>query len=97
MNFNNLSFRKIIDGFAEKMSQLETFEKLVIEAFEITRDQFTDETTPDDLENWDSVVHMDLCAKFDVEFDISLDVEEIAEMLTIGLMKDILRGKGVDL
>ena len=79
------------------MSQLETFENLVMEAFEVKRGDFNDETTPDDLENWDSIVHMDLCAKFEESFDISLDVEEIAEMLTIGLMKDILKQKGVDL
>ena len=79
------------------MSQLETFENLVMEAFEVKHGDFNDETTPDDLENWDSIVHMDLCAKFEESFDISLDVEEIAEMLTIGLMKDILKQKGVDL
>ena len=79
------------------MSQLETFENLLMETFEITHEQIKDEVTPDDLENWDSVVHMDLCAKFEESFNISLDVEEITEMETIGLMKDVLRRKGVDL
>ena len=79
------------------MSQLETFENLLMEAFEIQRDDIKDDVTPDDLENWDSIVHMDLCAKFEENFDISLDVEEITEMQTLGLMKEVLKRHGVDL
>lgn len=80
-----------------KMSQLETFETLLMEAFEIKREEIRDDVTPDDLENWDSIVHMDLCAKFEESFNISLDVEDITEMQTLGLMKEVLRKYGVDL
>ena len=79
------------------MSQLETFENLVMETFEIKRKELKDDATPDDLETWDSIVHMDLCAKFEEEFDISLDVEDITEMQTLGLMKEVLKRYGVDL
>ena len=79
------------------MSQLDTFENLLMEAFEINRADIKDEVTPDDLENWDSIVHMDLCAKFEENFNISLDVEEITEMQTLGLMKEVLKRHGVDL
>ena len=79
------------------MSQLETFESLLMEAFDIKREEIKDDTTPDDLENWDSIVHMDLCAKFEESFDISLDVEEITEMQTLGLMKEVLKRHGVNL
>lgn len=71
------------------MSLLETFEQLVKDTFEI--DELHDELTPDDVELWDSIIHMDLCAKFEEIFDISLEVEDIAEMETIGKMKEILR------
>lgn len=79
------------------MSQLETYEKLLMETFEISREEIKDEVTPEDLENWDSIIHMDLCAKFEESFDISLDVEDITEMQTLGLMKEVLKRYGVDL
>ena len=63
--------------------------------FEIN--EIEDEFTPDDIEQWDSIVHMDLCAKFEEEFEISLEVEDIAEMETIGKMKEILRQYDVEL
>ena len=74
---------------------LERFNELIKEIFEI--DEITDELTPEDVEMWDSITHMDLCAKFEDEFDISLDVEDITEMETIGQMEEILKKYNVDL
>lgn len=74
---------------------LETFNNLIKDTFEI--EEIGDDLTPDDIEMWDSITHMDLCAKFEEEFDISLDVEDIAEMETIGEMKEILKKYNVEL
>lgn len=74
---------------------LETFNNLIKDTFEI--EEIGDDLTPDDIEMWDSISHMDLCAKFEEEFDISLDVEDIAEMETIGDMKEILKKYNVEL
>ena len=77
------------------MSQLDVFNKILEETFEIS--DIKDEMSPDDIEQWDSITHMDLCSKFEDTFDISLDVEDIAEMETIGQMKEILRKYSVEL
>ena len=77
------------------MSQLETFNKIIKDTFKI--DEIKDEMSPDDIEQWDSITHMDLCSKFEDAFEISLDVEDIAEMETIGQIKVILRKYSVDL
>lgn len=77
------------------MSQLETFNEIIKDTFKIS--EITDTMSPDDIEEWDSITHMDLCAKFEENFDISLDVEDIAEMETIGQMKEILRKYNVEL
>lgn len=76
------------------MSAIETFNDLIKNAFEIK--EITDDLTPDSVELWDSITHMDLCAKFEEKFDISLDVEDIAEMESIGQIKEILRKYNVD-
>ena len=77
------------------MSSLDTFNDLIKKTFEI--DEISDDLSPDTIEQWDSITHMDLCAKFEDEFGISLDVEDVAEMETIGRIKEILRKYNVEL
>jgi acyl carrier protein len=79
------------------MSELAKFNELVCEVFGVDKSNLSDDATPDDIDDWDSVTHMDLMALFEDEWDVSLDVEEITEMITIGLMKEALRKHGVEL
>ncbi len=79
------------------MSHLEKFNELISQVFGIDIAEIEDNSTPDDIDSWDSVTHMDLMALFEDEWDLSLDVEEITEMITIGLMKEALKKHGVDL
>jgi acyl carrier protein len=79
------------------MSNLDVFLDVVADTFKISRDDIKDESTPDDIEKWDSVTHMDLLAKFEQAFKVNFDMEEISEMQTIGMIKQILRKKGVGL
>ncbi|MFX1293549.1 MAG: acyl carrier protein [Promethearchaeota archaeon] len=70
---------------------------MVSEVFEIERSEISDQLTPDDIESWDSISHMALMAKFEDEWGVSFDVEELTEMETIGLMKEALIRHGVGL
>ena len=79
------------------MSELAKFNELVCEIFGVEESDLSDDATPDDIDDWDSVTHMDLMALFEDEWDVSLDVEEITEMITIALMKETLRKHGVKL
>ncbi|MFW9767188.1 MAG: acyl carrier protein [Candidatus Thorarchaeota archaeon] len=79
------------------MSHLDKFNEYVCQVFAVELEEFSDDSTPDDLETWDSVTHMDLMAFFEDEWDLALDVEEITEMTTIGLMKEALKKHGVEL
>lgn len=77
------------------MGDLEKFNKILIDIFSIGENEVRDDATPEDIEDWDSVTHMDLVAQFEEAFDINFDVEEITEMETIGIMKEVLRKHGV--
>ena len=81
------------------MSLLEEFIDILSEVFEIEREMVRDgdDLTPDDIENWSSISHMELVCRFEQSFNIELDVEDITEMDSLGAMKDILRQYGVDL
>lgn len=79
------------------MANLEKFLEYVSEVFEIDQSEISDELTPDDIEVWDSISHMDLMAKFEEEWGVTFDVEELTEMETIGLIKKALVRHGVEL
>jgi acyl carrier protein len=78
------------------MSKANILNTLLKEVFRITDNQLGDELTPDDVETWTSVSHMDLMARFEQEFGLQLDVEEITEMDSLGAMRNILRKHGID-
>ena len=79
------------------MSLLKEFIDILSEVFEIEREMIRDgdDLTPDDIENWSSISHMELVCQFEQSFNIELDVEDITEMDSLGAMKDILRQYGV--
>ncbi len=79
------------------MGNIEKFLQMVSEVFEIDISDISDELTPDDIEVWDSISHMDLMAKFEEEWGVTFDVEELTEMETIGLIKEALIRHGVEL
>ena len=78
------------------MSKAIILNSLLKEVFKLTDGQLGDELTPDDVETWTSVSHMDLMARFEQEFGLQLDVEEITEMDSLGAMRKILRKHGID-
>lgn len=73
------------------------FNEILKDVLKISDTDIKDGATPDDIENWDSISHMDIISRFSEEFDIDLDVEEITKMETIGAMKEVLKDHGVDL
>ena len=79
------------------MSNLEKFMDMVSEVFEIEKADISDELTPEDIEAWDSISHMALMAKFEDEWGVTFDVEELTEMETIALIKEALVRHEVEL
>ncbi len=79
------------------MSKLDKLLDLISEVFKISQADLEDELTPEDIEDWDSISHMELMAKFEDEWGVTFDVEELVEMETIGLIKEALIRHGVEL
>lgn len=78
------------------MSREEVFEKLN----EVFRDVFDDETitvndttTADDIEDWDSLEHINLIAAVESEFLIKFSMGQIMTMKNVGEMADIILEK----
>lgn len=75
------------------MSREEVFEKLN----EVFRDVFDDEditvtdtTTADDIEDWDSLEHINLIAAVEQEFGMKFNMGQVVSMKNVGEMVDII-------
>ena len=55
----------------------------------------TEETSPDNTSEWDSLAPITLVELIEAEFDVRLGAREIMKMQTIGLARAVLKGKGV--
>jgi acyl carrier protein len=78
------------------MTREEIFEKIN----EVFRDVFeddditvTDETTADDIDDWDSLEHINLINAIEEEFDIKFNMGQIVSMKNVGEMVDIIMEK----
>lgn len=49
--------------------------------FEINKNDIDENTSSETLDNWDSMMHMNLIVALEEEFDIEIDEEEIIEMM----------------
>ena len=78
------------------MSRDEVFERLN----EVFRDVFDDEsitvndqTTADDIEDWDPLEHINLMAAVESEFGIKFSMGQVVTMKNVGEMVDIILQK----
>ncbi len=79
------------------MGQYEDFITILREIFKIEQDLISDDTNPDDIENWNSITHLKLIDRLEKYFNIKIDVEDITEMDTFGSIKTILKKYRVNL
>ena len=61
--------------------------------FEIPEEQIKDNSSPDTIESWDSLKHMNLIIALEEEFEVEFTDNEIYEMMNYTLIKSIITGK----
>ena len=72
---------RLIDLFADE---------LMVDAWTLS-----DESNPDNTEQWDSLAAMRLVAAIEECFVVRLSTAEIMKMRSIGIVRSVLAGKGV--
>lgn len=78
------------------MTRDEVFNKLneiFREVFDDDEIEVSEETTSDDIEDWDSLEHINLVAAIEQEFDIKFTMAQVVGMKNVGEMVDIILGK----
>ncbi|APC40748.1 acyl carrier protein [Clostridium estertheticum] len=80
------------------MSNLEKLNKVLRDVFDIKKiEDIKDDMGPDEIENWDSLGHVELITNLEEVFDIALNVVDISRMYTIGDIKKIVSKYGVEI
>lgn len=67
--------------------------KVISIVFEIDIDKINDNSSPENIENWDSLRHMMLIGALEEEFDIQFSDDEMTELLNFKLIKFIISDK----
>jgi acyl carrier protein len=65
----------------------EKIKQVMATVFEIEVDSITDDASPDTIEIWDSLHHMNLVVALEEEFGVAFDDEQIGELLNFKLIK----------
>jgi acyl carrier protein len=69
--------------------------KIFAEVLGISAEQITDETSPDNTPQWDSMAAMNLVVVIEDEFDVRFSTAEIVSMRNVGIVRKVLQAKGV--
>lgn len=78
------------------MTREELFERLDAvfqDVFDDDTITVNDETTADDIEDWDSLEHINLVAAVETEFGIKFSMGQVVTMKNVGEMVDIILQK----
>ena len=70
-------------------------QKAVKDGFPGFEGDIDDSLSPDQVETWDSMGHLNLIMRIQEEFSVELDFLEIMSIETVGDIRKILQDKGI--
>ena len=73
-----------------------TLVDLFAEVLGVDPSSLNDESSPDNIHEWDSLVAMMLVSAIEDRFQVQLSTKEIMKMSSIGLARQTLLRKGID-
>ena len=69
---------------------------LFAEGLGVAGESLSEETSPANTPEWDSLAAMNMVTLIEDAFEIRLKTKDIMRMQTIGIAREVLREKGVD-
>ena len=73
----------------------DTLIQLFAEVLQVDPTDLNEDSSPDNLKQWDSLAAMELVAAIEEKFRVQLSTKEIMKMSTIGRARKVLQGKRV--
>jgi acyl carrier protein len=70
---------------------------LFAEELDVEPSRLSDQSSPETVDTWDSLAAVRLVAAVESEFSVSLTARDIMRMRTIGIVREVLREKKIDI
>ena len=77
--------------------QEQKLKEVLSRIFNVSLDAITEDASPDTIENWDSLRHMNLVLALEEEFDVEFTDDQVVEILSYKLIKIVLKEHGIEL
>ena len=71
----------------------ERIKNVMSAVFEIPANKIDKESSPDNIESWDSLKHMNIVVALEEEFNIQFTDDEIIELINFSLMEVVIKEK----
>ncbi|MFQ5652168.1 MAG: acyl carrier protein [bacterium] len=68
-----------------------TIRTIFCEVFGVSESEVRDDTAYDSFEAWDSLRHLEFVARFEDEFDIDIEIDDVIAMETFKKVKDTVK------
>ena len=75
------------------MKEFNKLKQVVSDILEVDIDDINENSSPDNIEKWDSLSHIKLVMAIEVEFNVKLTPDDMMDMLSVKLIKIILAEK----
>ena len=75
------------------MKEFNKLKQVVSDILEVDIDDINENSSPDNIEKWDSLSHIKLVMAIEAEFNVKLTPEDMMDMLSVKLIKIILAEK----
>jgi len=82
-----------MDRHPVNMQIIEEVRTLAADVLGVDRSQIDSDSTPEHIENWDSIQHVSLMVAIEEQFGVEFDPDEISQMQSIGKITEILSAK----
>ena len=67
--------------------------RVVSDVLGVPIEKVNDDSSPDTIQSWDSLSHINLILALEAEFTISLSPDDVLEMLSVSLIRTIIAEK----
>jgi acyl carrier protein len=74
---------------------MRTLEEVVSSVFGVEPQSLDESSSPESVEGWDSMGHVNLVTALEQHFNVSIDIDDVMEMGSVGKIREILVAYGV--
>jgi acyl carrier protein len=80
---------------ARREARVSALEEIVARTFGVAPDTVDESSSPETVEGWDSMGHLNLIAALEKRFNVSIDIGDAMEMVSVQRIRTILLEYGV--